>query len=138
MRGTLDKILQSKSKRYVIVLVFIPVCVLAVLVPYSLLLGWNVWTLLLFWFIIHPVVTIYLSVKLLKGYYRMSQAILALLSFHAFVIFMIYDHYQSDYFLLMIVSMVYNTLVMLVVVFVDWHDARNAAARTNAVDGDRK
>ncbi len=133
MKVTLEKILDSKIKRYSIVLVFIPLCVLAVLVPYSLLLRWNVWTLLLFWFIILPVLTIYLSVKLLRGYHRMSQALLSMTTFYAFIIFMIYDHYQSDYFLLMIVSMVYNTLVMLVVMFVDCHDARNSAARTGVI-----
>jgi hypothetical protein len=120
----LDKILESGITRYSIVLVFIPLCLCAVLAPYSIFLGWNLITLFIFWFIIVPVMTIYLSSKFLKRYHRMWKSMLALISFYGFMIFMIYKHYESDYFMVMIASLVYNLLVMAVVIVVERADKR--------------
>lgn len=83
-----------------------------VLVPFSFLMGWNLITLFLFWFILVPAVAIYLPAKILKNEDWLIQAFGGLVSFYVVMVFMIYKHYQTDYFKIMIVSGGVNLVVV--------------------------
>ncbi len=78
------------------------------LVPFSFLVGWNLITLLLFWFILIPVISIYLPTKILKNEDRLIQALGGLVLFYGVMVFLIYRQYQTDYFKIMIWSAVAN------------------------------
>ncbi|MEQ1587308.1 MAG: hypothetical protein ABL895_15570 [Cyclobacteriaceae bacterium] len=83
-----------------------------VLVPFSFLMGWNLITLFLFWFILVPAVSIYLPAKILKSEDWLIQAFGGLVSFYVVMVFMISKHYQTDYFKIMIVSGGVNLVVV--------------------------
>jgi hypothetical protein len=83
-----------------------------VLIPYSLFLGWNLGTGVLFWFILVPIVA-----NLSSSFFRSPDNLVAAISgellFYAFMVFMTYKHYESDLFILMVYS-VLPTLFLLV------------------------
>lgn len=61
-----------------------------------------------FWFVILPMMTFYLPTKVSKNRTHLVEALSGLMIFYAIMVFMIYDHYQSDFFQLMIVSLLIN------------------------------
>ncbi|MCB0666230.1 MAG: hypothetical protein KDC80_10425, partial [Saprospiraceae bacterium] len=76
---------------------------------YSMLVGWNIVSMLFFWFLMVPAAASYLPFILendRRNHY--SQPLLGLLLFYSVMIIMIYDHYQSDYFKLMLISGLLN------------------------------
>lgn len=83
-----------------------------VLVPFSLLIGWNMMTMFLFWLFIVPALAIYLPTKASKSKSHLLESIGGLIAFYGFMVFMIYDHYQSDYFQVMVWSFVMNLLLV--------------------------
>lgn len=85
---------------------FIPLCIVLLLVPYSLLFGGNVFTLLLFWFVIVPGVAVFLNAKLLKETKPGWKVVVGLISFYSFMIMMTYQHYATDYFAVMMFSFI--------------------------------
>lgn len=82
------------------------------LILFSFIIGWNLITLFLFWFIVVPVVSIYLPAKILKNEDWLLQAISGLVLFYGVMAFMIFRHYQTDYFKIMIISGGVNLLVV--------------------------
>ena len=93
----------------------VPVGILILFIPFSLIIGWNLISLLLFWFVLTPLTATLLPFKVLKRKNRLIESITGLLIFYAFIVFMIYDHYKSDYFQVMIVSCALNLLVVTVI-----------------------
>ncbi len=90
----------------------IPLGLTAVLVPFSLLIGWNIFTLLLFWFVLIPGLSMYLPSLVSSNQNHLIETVLGLIVFYSIMVFMIYDHYQTDYFKAMIVSFVINLIVV--------------------------
>jgi hypothetical protein len=91
----------------------VPFGLVFLLIPYSLLLGWshigwNLGTLGLFWLCLVPVVSYYLPIKLTGRQYRFIKTTGGLVLFYAFMVLMIYSHYQSDVFIFMIFSALLN------------------------------
>lgn len=86
-----------------------------VLVPFSVLIGWNIFTLVLFWLVITPTLAIYIPTRLSKNTSHLLESLAGLTLFYAVIVFMIYDHYKSDYFQMMMVSYVIN-LIMIVAI----------------------
>lgn len=82
------------------------------LVPFSFIMGWNLITLFLFWFILVPAVSIYLPAKILKTEDWLIQAFGGLVLFYGVMVFMIFKHHQTDYFKIMIVSGGVNLVVV--------------------------
>lgn len=107
---------------YFKVLVLVPLCVFMVLVPYSILLRWNLITSILFWFFIIPGVTLYLHSRLFETSHLTWKAVASLASFYGIMVYMIYEHYQSDQFAIMMFSAAYNFLVIVVVFWVQRAD----------------
>ncbi|WPP49282.1 hypothetical protein [Catalinimonas niigatensis] len=83
-----------------------------VLIPFSLLVGWNIFTLLLFWFMIVPALTLYLPKMMNKDRNHLFESLAGMVLFYGLMVFMIYDHYQTDYFQVMMYSCGFNLLVV--------------------------
>ena len=96
----------------------VPVGLSVVLVPFSILIGWNLATLVLFWFMITPGLSIYLPTIVSPSKNHLFESLAGLIIFYAIIVFMIYDHYKSDYFQVMIVSFVINLIVVFVATWI--------------------
>ena len=83
-----------------------------VLVPYSLFLGWNLITTLFFWFILLPIVA-NLTSYFFRSPDNLVAAVLGEVLFYAFMIFMIYKHYKSDVFTVMVYSILPTLFLLL-------------------------
>jgi len=112
----------TNAMLYFKVLALIPLCISIVLAAYSLLLGWNLITLIVFWFFIVPFLTLFLSSRLLKEDHVTAKTMVSLTAFYSLMVFMIYEHFQSDYFAVMMFSFLYNFLILGLVMFVQRHD----------------
>lgn len=116
----MDKESKDKLKGILIV----PVGLAIILAPFSILIGWNLITLFLFWFVIIPALTIYLPTIVSPNKNHLFESLVGLMIFYAIMIFMIYDHYKTDYFQTMIVSCVVNLISVSVITW-----ARNLTDR---------
>ena len=88
---------------------------MALLVLYSLLLGWNALSLFIFWFLLVPGLTVYLPLRFLKRKGHLFTSLSGLVIFYGVMVWMIYDHYQTDYFQIMMISFVVNMALVTVV-----------------------
>ncbi len=88
----------------------VPIGIAIILVPLSLLIGWNLVTLIVFWLVITPALTIYLPKLVSKNINHLFESLVGMGIFYALMVLMIYDHYQSDYFQLMMWSGVINLI----------------------------
>jgi hypothetical protein len=93
----------------------VPVGLAIVLVLFSILIGLNLITLTLFWFVITPGLTIYLPTKISNNKNHLFGSLVGLLIFYATIVFMIYDHYKTDYFKIMILSCALNLILVSVI-----------------------
>lgn len=93
-------------------ILIVPLALVLVLVPYSLILGWNIVTLLIFWFIIIPAIAIHTPSLILKYKRHPYESVLGLVIFYLFMAFMIYEHFHSDFFKVMTVSCLLNLLLV--------------------------
>ena len=94
----------------------IPVALFVILVPYSLWIGWNLLSLFLFWFVLIPIAAFYLPSVVSSRDYTLSKSSAGLLLFYGVMVFMIYDHYQTDYFQVMMVSFAVNIMLVIAIV----------------------
>ena len=78
----------------------------------SFTIGWNIFTLLVFWFLFIPLLASILPTLFSKDGYKLKQSLVGLIIFYVFMIFMIYEHFQSDYFLIMLLSLLVNICVV--------------------------
>ena len=104
----MDKESKDKLKGTMIV----PVGLAIILVPYSIFIGWNGATLVLFWLVLTPALTIYLPTLVSTNKRHLFESIVGLIPFYGLMVFMIYDHYKSDYFQFMIISCVINVILV--------------------------
>ena len=104
----MDKESKDKLKGTMIV----PVGLVIILVPFSMLIGWNLVTLILFWFVLTPGLTIYLPTLVSSNKKHLFESLVGLIIFYGLMVFMIYDHYKADYFQVMIVSCVINVILI--------------------------
>lgn len=114
-----------------VTVVVIPFCVFLLLALCSFVTKGNVVALLLFWFFICPSFTLFLSSKILKERHRVWKALVSLVVFYAFMVFMIYKHFESDVFAVMMLSFVWNALIMVIVILTGWDDERVPADEGN-------
>lgn len=105
----MNKQLKDKIKGVLIV----PLGISLVLVPLSMLIGWDLLTLVIFWFIITVGLAIYLPTIVSENENHMFESITGLLIFYAIMVFMIYDHYMTDYFKIMMISCFTNVILVL-------------------------
>ena len=89
-------------------ILIIPIGVFLSLAIFSLTLGWNLLTMLLFWFLLIPFIAYRLPSLISKKDFNLKQSIIGLIIFYAFMVFMIYENFQTDYFILMMISLFSN------------------------------
>src|SRR5687768_11346846 len=104
----MDKESKDKLKGTLIV----PVGLAIILVPFSLLIGWNLITLILFWFVLTPGLTLYLPTLVSDNKSHLFESVVGLIIFYGMMVFMIYDHYKTDYFQVMAVSGLINLILV--------------------------
>ena len=104
----------KEYKQKLVGTLIVPIGLAAILIPFSLLIGWNPLTLLLFWLVIIPALVVYLPTIVSNKKNLLFESSIGLLIFYALMVFMIYEHYQSDYFLVMIFSGVINLMIVFV------------------------
>ena len=90
----------------------VPIALMAILIPFSMLIGWTLFTAILFWFLIVPTIAMYLPTKVSRYKGHLIETLLGLIIFYAFMVFMIYDHFKTDLFQIMIVSCVVNLILV--------------------------
>ena len=90
----------------------VPVGLSIMLVPFSLLIGWNLVTLVTFWLVLTPGLAICLPMVISGKEHQMFKSIAGLLAFYALMVLLIFEHFRSDYFKLMIVSALVNTALV--------------------------
>ena len=100
--------MDTKLINYTKQTLIVPISSFLALVLLSYTFGWGFLSLLLFWFILIPILAATLPGIVSKNKFPLKQSILGLIIFYAFMVFMIYDHYQSDYFLIMMISLLSN------------------------------
>lgn len=89
----------------------IPIGLAVILVPFSLLIGWNLISLFVFWFLLTPGLAIYLPTKFSSNGFHLFKSFAGLVIFYSMMVFMIYDHYKTDYFKIMILSFAINLML---------------------------
>ena len=104
--------MDSESKDKLKGTMIVPVGLAIILVPFSVLIGWNLMTLILFWFVLTPGLTIYLPALVSRNKNRLVESVVGLIIFYGIMVFMIYDHYKTDYFQVMILSCVINLILV--------------------------
>ena len=75
-------------------------------------IGWNLFTVLLFWFLLAPAIAIHLPKYISIIQDCRFSSIAGLTLFYLVVVFMIYLHFQSDFFKLMLTSMAFNLFIV--------------------------
>lgn len=86
----------------------VPFGLAIILVPFSLLIGWNLITLIVFWLVLTPGLTIYLPTVVSASQNQLFKSVVGLIVFYGFIVFLIYEHYKTDYFKVMILSGLVN------------------------------
>ena len=110
----MNKEIKDRLKKTLIV----PFMLIVTLIPYSMVIGWNLATLMLFWFIIVPGLTIYFPSFVSRQGSHLLESLLGMIIFYGLMVSMIYDHYQTDYFGIMITSCVINLLLVSVIMWI--------------------
>jgi hypothetical protein len=90
----------------------VPLGLLIILVPFSLLIGWSLLTLIIFWLVLTPLLTLYLPTLISSNKNLLFESLVGLIIFYGIMVFMIYDHYRTDYFRVMILSCVINLILV--------------------------
>lgn len=79
---------------------------------FSMLIGWNLVTLVIFWFFLTPILAIYLPILVLKKNTHLFYRMIGLILFYSLMIFMIYKQSATDYFKVMMYSGAVNTIIL--------------------------
>ena len=96
--------IQKLRRNFTISATLVTISLVSVLVPYSLSLGWNIFTSILFWIILVPAISTLSARFYGNPEKRLLVGIVGCLFFYLIMIFMIYSHYESDLFRIMILS----------------------------------
>lgn len=80
----------------------------------GLTIGWNLITLFIFWFLIIPILSLRIPRRLSKNEFHWMDSALGISIFYAVMILMIYEHYQTNYFKVMMISFFVNIIMIIV------------------------
>jgi hypothetical protein len=104
--------MRKESKNKLKGTLVVPLGLAITLVPFSMVIGWNLLTLILFWFVLTPGLATYLPAMLSNNRNHLFESQVGLIIFYGIMVFMIYDHYKTDYFQIMILSCLVNLVVV--------------------------
>jgi hypothetical protein len=97
--------------------VIVPVGLTAVLILFSMIVGWNAVTVILYFFFVVPSLAIYLPRVVSEKRSLAFKSLMGLIIFYAFMVFMTYDHYASDYFQVMMIGFVVNIIAVSIIIY---------------------
>jgi len=98
-----------------VIMMAIPISLFILLVSASTLLPRNLATVIIFWFILVPVVAVYIPAFFLKGKYPILIGLTGTLTFYALMFFMTYNLYETDLFKIMRLSLYVNCIWMAII-----------------------
>ena len=81
-----------------------PVILFILLFPFGFITGWNLTTLVIYWFFLTPFVAEYVPTIFSKDKNQLVESLTGMLIFYSFMVLMTYKHYQTDMFFIMLVS----------------------------------
>ena len=90
----------------------VPAGLTVALIPFSLLIGWNLVSMVAFWLLITPFLTVYLPTVASGSRYKLSKSIAGMLMFYGLMVILIFEHSGTDYFKVMLFSAWINVLVV--------------------------
>ena len=105
----------------------VPLCVFLLVAASGYFFGGSsnslIGTLISF-FLIIPTLNVFLS-KVISGNKNLAlKSLISLFVFYGIMVFMIYKHYQSDFFKVMMMSLGYNTFILFMWMMSTWFDRR--------------
>jgi len=89
-------------------IISVPVTLLILLLPFSFITGWNSATLVVYWIFITPFVAEYVPTLFSKNKNQLQHSVVGMLIYYSFVAFMIFKHYQTDMFFIIMLSCLIN------------------------------
>lgn len=112
-----------KSKLFINLseILIIPIGIILSLAIFSYTIGWNILSMFIFWFLLIPLITNYLPGLIARKDLEIIKSLIGLLIFYAFMVLMIYEHFQSDYFILMMISFICNVGIALLIAGIRKH-----------------
>lgn len=90
----------------------IPIVLGVLLVPFGLFVPKNLFTMFIFWFLLLPIAALYLPRLVSKSSNHLLDSLVGIIIFYGSMVFMIYDHYSSDFFQMMLWSCGVNLVVV--------------------------
>ena len=84
-----------------------------ILIPFSLIIEWNVISLIFFWFLIVPLISFIIPRIIPSNRLKLFQSIIGMILFYGIMIFMIYKQSETDYFRVMAISGIVNLIIVL-------------------------
>ena len=96
----------------------VPLATLIVLVPFSLLFSKVLVAVLLFWFVIVPLIAVNVPVIISSRRNHLIKSLTGLVLLYGLMVFMIYDHYQTDLFKILMVSAAFNIVLTTIVILI--------------------
>ncbi len=84
-----------------------------ILIPFSLIIGWNLLSAVIFWFLIVPLITIAFPYLIQANKQHQMQSIIGIIFFYGAIVLMIYMQSATDFFKVMAVSGVVNLVLIL-------------------------
>lgn len=126
-----DMVLNLKRYRiptWVKVTIIVPLCVFLYVGISGYFLGGSKHVLVWFisWFVIIPMLNAFFSNRISGKENFALKTLVSLIIFYGIMVFMIYKHYQSDFFKLMIASFMFNSLILVLCIVVNQVDRARA------------
>lgn len=104
----------SKLLKSLMGILIVPVGLAIALAPYSILIGWNITTGFIFWFVLAPSLAIYLPNIVSKERNHLLESLVGLTIFYVTIMVMIYSHFNTDFFKMMAISFFINIILVLI------------------------
>lgn len=100
--------MKRQSLIHLLVILITPLGIGILLGIFSLTIGWNLFTMIVFWFVMIPVLAYVLPRLISKEIVRPRESIIGLLILYGVMILMIFNHADSDFFIIMVISLLVN------------------------------
>ena len=109
------------------VAIAVPLCVFLFVVACGYLFGGsrNLLVTIVSWFVVIPLMNVFLSKNISGSKNLALKSLISLVVFYGIMVFMIYKHYQTDFFKIMIASLIFNSLILFVGIAMTWFDRKS-------------
>lgn len=89
-------------------IVSVPITLFILLLPFSLITGWNIVTVLLYWFLIVPFAAEYIPTVFFNEKNQLVRSVIGTIIYYSFMLFLSRAYYQSDLYQVMAISALIN------------------------------